>query len=246
MNIRKFEIDYGGYGFSETLAMKANVLVYSSWNVRNCPAEDLLMTPTEKDWQSFLEAIKAVVQDWRRKYNLDVCDGVCWSVKIEVEGFKLNSSGLHLFPENFDEFLVHVRRLIGTEEFVSDFCADDFMSCTMVPHYINRRIRRLMRKNKIKMSEMAARLEFDRKELSHLLDSPVTFEIEYFGLISHILGVSIGELLYESTLDVEPTRSKAFVITPDNLEFLYPKLDPDRVKAIVKAIVDEGRRRKND
>jgi hypothetical protein len=246
MNIRNFEIDYGGYGFSDTIALQGTALVFSSWDVQNHPPREVHFTPTAEEWRSFLEAITPVVWDWRRKYHLDVCDGVCWSVKIEADGFKLRTEGLHLFPENFDEFLVHVRRLIGTEEFVSDFCADDFMSCTMVPHYINRRIRRLMRKNKIKMSEMAARLEFDPKELRHLLDSPVTFEIEYFGFISHILGVSIGELLYETTLDEKPRRSKKFVITPDNLESLYPNLNPDRVKAIEKAILDEVRRRKND
>ena len=238
MQIKKFVIDYGGFGFSDAIAMQANALVFSSWHVHNYPPKEVHITPTEKEWKSFVTAVNPVVQDWRRKYDLSVCDGVCWTAKIETDGFKLNSGGLHLFPENFAEFLVHVRRLIRVEAFASDFRADAFMSCTVVPHWINRRILRLMRSKKIKINEMAARLGFDPKELRHLLNSPVTFEIEYLGFISHILGVPIGDLLYESTLDEKPKGSEDLITPPDDLLSHSQRSTSDQVKDLLRIIHD--------
>ncbi|HEU5146301.1 MAG TPA: helix-turn-helix transcriptional regulator [Chryseosolibacter sp.] len=205
MQIKKFEIEYGGYGWSQTIARRDNALVYSSWDVRSYPGQDVQVIPTEGLWQHFLAEIKPLVKGWRQNYHLDVCDGVCWSVGIETDDLKVRSQALHLFPENFAEFLQHVRRLIGSNEFADDFRANAFLSCTLVPHWINKRIRRLMRSKKIKMREMAERLRFDQKELRHLLNSPETFDIEYFPFISHVLGVTIADLLYESTLDEKPT-----------------------------------------
>ena len=85
---------------------------------------------------------------------------------------------------------------------------------------------------------MTERLGFDPKELRHLLNSPVTFEIEYLGFISHILGVPIGDLLYESTLDEKPKGSEDLITPPDDLLSHSQRSTSDQVKDLLRIIHD--------
>lgn len=235
MTIRTFQIEYGGYGFSESVTFENDALLFSSWDLHTFPDRKVRVVPTEAAWKSFVTSVRPVVRDWRRKYDLLVCDGITWSVFIETDQLKVRSRGTHLFPENFSDFLVHVRRLLQTEDFASGFSPENYMSCHLVPHPANRRIRRMMRARKVTIREMAVRLALHPKELTDLLNSPETFQIEYLLAMAAILKIPCLEFLYECFAKSDDPKTTSDIIRP---EYLLPGLRPSSTKDLLKGMND--------
>ncbi|MDA3886508.1 MAG: hypothetical protein PF638_13020 [Candidatus Delongbacteria bacterium] len=103
------------YGRSFTLLFRDKKLVYQSTR----PEEKLFRVPADEDWDKFWkESVKLKIWLWNKSYvDRSSSDGQNWSVKIKIGKMNLHSYGSGQFPENFENFLVAIRKLLGGLEF---------------------------------------------------------------------------------------------------------------------------------
>lgn len=58
------------------------------------------------------------ILDWKKEYNLDMCDGTQWELKITYNGnLKKKVYGSNDFPESFNDFLNILRAFITNKAF---------------------------------------------------------------------------------------------------------------------------------
>ncbi|NOR44067.1 MAG: hypothetical protein GQ534_00645, partial [Candidatus Delongbacteria bacterium] len=71
------------------------------------------------DWDKFWkETVKLKIWLWKKSYvDKGSSDGQNWSIKIKIGKMKLHTYGSGEFPENYEDFLVALRKLIGGLEF---------------------------------------------------------------------------------------------------------------------------------
>ncbi len=130
----KVEISIGGYpGPWYSLRKEGDALVYDhtpTVEAFDNPLRELI-TPSASQWQSFLiELDRLGVWNWREHYELPVCDGTHWSVKIVCGSRVANSRGSNYYPggpdgqgsgpgisRSFNSFLSVVQQLIDGREF---------------------------------------------------------------------------------------------------------------------------------
>ena len=63
------------------------------------------------DWNNLVVFLKGC--NWKRRYDSEVLDGTQWEMKAQGEGVKVNAYGSNAYPENFDEFLMLLNRVIS-------------------------------------------------------------------------------------------------------------------------------------
>ena len=102
-------------GRSFTLVIRDKKLLYHA----SRPDERITRDPAENDWDKFWkETVKLKIWLWKKSYvDKGSSDGQNWSVKIKTGKMFLHSYGSGEFPENYEEFLVAIRKLIGGLEF---------------------------------------------------------------------------------------------------------------------------------
>ncbi len=120
------EISIGGYpGPWYSLRKEGDALVYAHTPTVEALDNPLreLVSPSASQWQSFLTQLNRLgVWSWREHYELPVCDGTHWSVKIVCGSRVANSGGSNCYPggpdgQEFDSFPAAVQQLIGGREF---------------------------------------------------------------------------------------------------------------------------------
>ena len=128
------KISIGGYpGPWYSLQKEGDALVYTNAPTLEALDDPLreLIRPSPSQWQSFLIKLDRLgVWNWREHYELPVCDGTHWSVKIVCGSRVANSGGSNCYPggsdgqgsgpgisRSFNSFLSAVQQLIGGREF---------------------------------------------------------------------------------------------------------------------------------
>ncbi|MBN2789852.1 MAG: hypothetical protein JXR69_06660 [Candidatus Delongbacteria bacterium] len=103
------------YGRSFTILLRDNKLIYHATR----PEEKLVRDPSDDDWDKFWkETVNLKIWLWNRSYvDKSTSDGQNWSVNIKVGKLKLHTYGSGEFPDNYEEFLVVLRKLIGGLDF---------------------------------------------------------------------------------------------------------------------------------
>ena len=103
------------YSRSFTLLIRDQKLIYQTTR----PTENLLRAPADEDWDKFWkETVKLKIWLWKKSYvDKSSSDGQNWSVKIKIGKMHLHSYGSGEFPENYEGFLVALRKLIGGLDF---------------------------------------------------------------------------------------------------------------------------------
>ena len=103
------------YSRSFTLLIRDQKLVYQATR----PEEKILRDPAGSDWDKFWkETVKLKIWLWKKSYvDKSSSDGQNWSVKITIGKMKLHTYGSGEFPENYEEFLGALRKLIGGLDF---------------------------------------------------------------------------------------------------------------------------------
>ena len=104
------------YGRSFTLVLRDGKLLYHSTR----PTEEITRDPSGEDWDRFWkDTVKLKIWVWEKEYvDRSSSDGANWSVNIEIGKLKLRSYGSNIRPDNFEEFLVAVRKLVPGLELV--------------------------------------------------------------------------------------------------------------------------------
>ena len=103
------------YSRSFTILIRDQKLLYHA----SRPEEKLIRIPADEDWDKFWkETVKLKIWLWQKSYvNRGSSDGQNWSVKIKIGKMKLHSYGSGEFPENYQEFLKALKKLVGGLEF---------------------------------------------------------------------------------------------------------------------------------
>lgn len=103
------------YGRSFTLLIRDQKLIYQSTR----PEEKLVRDPSDDDWDKFWKkTVSLKIWLWKKSYvNRGNSDGQNWSVKIGFGKLKLHSYGSGEFPDEYEDFLTALRKLIGGLEF---------------------------------------------------------------------------------------------------------------------------------
>ncbi|WP_157593294.1 hypothetical protein [Rufibacter tibetensis] len=64
-----------------------------------------------KDWEQLTDFLRN--SRWEKRYdNIFVCDGTQWELKCKGKGIRINSYGSNSFPEQFEEFLATLNRVV--------------------------------------------------------------------------------------------------------------------------------------
>lgn len=212
--LKKFELTYGSFfGSNDELVWDNGRLLYR-WGDR-IPHMEKVIETDHAQWQKFLSAIQPVVVDWKRSYNLMVCDGLTWDVHIESDTLNLKSGGLHHFPEHYDTFLHHVRTILGCRRFAKGHSQKDYLVTGRKPALLNRNIMCLMRRKRRKLQDLADWLGYSKEWVRLQLRATTTFELNDLRKIASFLDMSWMDLLYERELS--PQRRSSRVITFNRL-----------------------------
>lgn len=212
--IQKFELTYGSFfGTYEQLVLDNGQLIYRSGHY--VPDAEVMIPIDDSTWREFLSAVESIVEDWKRSYNLDVCDGLTWGVEIESHTIKVSSQGLHHFPEHYDIFLELVHSILRCPEFAEGHRQEHYLVTGREPNVINKNVRRYLRRKRRTLQELADCLDYPLYWVRTQINSKSTFEIEDFHKIARFLEVSMTDLLYEA--DLSPRPGRAAVITPNDL-----------------------------
>lgn len=203
-HIKRFSLYYGSYfGTKEELEWNNGRLLYRSGEY--APDEQIVIPTDREIWKSFLSAIEDVIVDWKRYYNGMVCDGLEWSVEIQTDTLKVSSAGNHHFPEHYDTFLEHVRSTLRCRKFARGHSQRNYLVRGTMPNLINRKIRRLLRRKRLTLQNLADALGYPKQWVRIQLNATSMFEMEDLHKIARLLDTPLMDLLYESELS-RPSR----------------------------------------
>ena len=117
----KFTI--GTWRSSNRLTLENGVI-----KINNPPAwvdeeASLSYTPSDKEWLDFSKSLDRLdVVNWKVRYlDPSILDGTQWSLLVATESFEIDTGGSNAYPENFDEFIKTINRLISEEYFTLDY-----------------------------------------------------------------------------------------------------------------------------
>lgn len=214
IHIKKFELHYGSFGGpNEELVWENDRLLYR-WG--DCvPHNEMVIHSDQATWELFLSSVQPVVCAWKRYYDGMVCDGLTWSVDIETDSFKASSGGNHHFPEHYDTFLRHVRRILRCK-FARGHSQKNYLVTGQQPHLINRKIRYLLRRKRRRLQELADCLGYDKAWVRIRLNATTPFELEDLRKIASFLEHPYMELLYEADV-LPPVKRDMVIITLSTL-----------------------------
>ncbi|GAB3533056.1 hypothetical protein GCM10027443_17770 [Pontibacter brevis] len=109
-----FDLYLGGYGrdHSYRIILQNESLIISDYISIPMPEHSKVVSVNKnKDWGRLVEFLKHC--GWKRRYDSDILDGTQWELKAKGDGIKTNSYGSNAYPEEFDEFLVLLNRVIS-------------------------------------------------------------------------------------------------------------------------------------
>ena len=117
----KFTI--GTWRSSNRLTLENGVI-----KINNPPAwvdeeASLSHAPSDKEWLDFSKSLDRLdVVNWKVRYlDPSILDGTQWSLLVATESFEIDTGGSNAYPENFDEFIKTINRLISEEYFTLDY-----------------------------------------------------------------------------------------------------------------------------
>jgi len=115
----KFDIRIGGYfGPNYSLKLGRRELVYTKITEELPDGKSETIVPSNQEWRRFWKFAQDSCDEWDEEYEEPgVVDGTSWTVEIVTDEIDLRSSGSNAYPDNFDEFLEEVSRLIGGRDF---------------------------------------------------------------------------------------------------------------------------------
>jgi|GEM_PF-1944345 len=118
-NKLELEVFIGGYGdFNYRLLLNASKLIY--WKESSASTESkqaFVVHPTAKQWEGFWKFMSKC-RDWKKKYVNDLeVYGIEWEVIAQKKFVDIRTTGKDLYPENFEEFLSELRKLMPGKEF---------------------------------------------------------------------------------------------------------------------------------
>ena len=109
-----FDFYLGGYGrdHSYRLVLNNTSLSISDYLGIFIPELDKVVSVDDNlDWNNLIEFLKSC--SWKRRYDSDVMDGTQWELKANGNSIRINSYGSNAYPDNFDEFLMLLNRVLG-------------------------------------------------------------------------------------------------------------------------------------
>lgn len=118
----ELEVFVGGYGdVNFRIRWNEGRLVYWRESLLSFEKqEEAIIHPTNAQWQHFWKFLNEC-REWEKKYKKPgkggKSVGVEWEVHAKRKYYFLKSSGKDAFPENFDQFVEEVRKLLGGRQF---------------------------------------------------------------------------------------------------------------------------------
>jgi hypothetical protein len=126
---REFHFGIGGYlGPCHRITMVGDHLEYQQADHAYQYIAPVVMKPTMAEWEQFWHDVEAVkVWNWKPKYwNIGICDGTQWSLKLVYQGRSMHSEGSNAYPgsagpgysqaSRFGRFLAALKTLTGITE----------------------------------------------------------------------------------------------------------------------------------
>lgn len=109
----KFDFYLGGYGrdHSYRILLKNNNLFISGYIGIPIPEHDKSVSiDKNEDWDRLVEFLPCC--EWKRRYDSEILDGTQWELKIKGEGINIKSYGSNAYPEDFDQFMILLNKII--------------------------------------------------------------------------------------------------------------------------------------
>jgi hypothetical protein len=72
--------------------------------------EKVISIEGNPDWELLLGFLKHC--GWRKNYDSFSCDGTQWELEVKTDGIRIKSYGSNNYPDNFDEFLSLLNRIV--------------------------------------------------------------------------------------------------------------------------------------
>ncbi|WP_439880726.1 hypothetical protein ACSX1A_16405 [Pontibacter sp. MBLB2868] len=102
----------GGYGRdSYRLTLHDNELRCSEYYGILLEHDKIVPIEGNKNWDQLMSFLKSC--DWKRRYDSDILDGTQWELKLKAPGVNINSYGSNAYPDNFDELMILLNRLLS-------------------------------------------------------------------------------------------------------------------------------------
>ncbi|SIR32488.1 hypothetical protein [Pontibacter lucknowensis] len=108
-----FEFYLGGYGRDNNfnIILRDKNLYISTYHSIPLPEHfKLIQTDCDNDWLYLISYLKSC--RWNKRYDSEILDGTQWELKVKGNGININSYGSNSYPQEFDEFLGILNRLI--------------------------------------------------------------------------------------------------------------------------------------
>lgn len=82
----------------------SQIIVLETYQMPGPPPEPIIITPDHDEWAIILSKLEELgVKRWKTKYsNPSVLDGSGWSLVVRSTEFNRKSSGINVYPPNFD------------------------------------------------------------------------------------------------------------------------------------------------
>ena len=111
----------GGFtGPSYSLRLAEGALEYIASDYGFEPVQSQTIQPSQDAWNRFRSQLDEIgVGGWGHEYSSEhqILDGTQWSLQIVYGDIKVKCVGDNAYPDEFDELLGAVERLIGGREF---------------------------------------------------------------------------------------------------------------------------------
>jgi len=109
-----FEFSLGGYYSSHNYTVRlAGDLLFVSDSLYPRPpeVEEKIPVTNNENWAALLTFIKQC--NWQKTYDSGILDGTQWTLKVKGNGCNLKVYGSNAYPENFDDFIGILNKLIS-------------------------------------------------------------------------------------------------------------------------------------
>lgn len=107
-----------GYGlYSFRIILKSKTLSCCQYYGLPTPEDEKVVSlEGNRDWELLLAFLKHC--RWQKRYDSFTCDGTQWELVVKTRGIRIRSYGSNNYPDNFDEFLSLLNRVVSTAGFV--------------------------------------------------------------------------------------------------------------------------------
>lgn len=108
-----FDFYLGGYGrdHSYRIVLQNDNLIISDYIGIPIPENIKKVSVVKNEsWDRLVEFL--IRCRWKRWHDSDVLDGVQWELTAKGKGFNIKSYGSNAYPDDFDEFLMLLNRIV--------------------------------------------------------------------------------------------------------------------------------------